>query len=98
MGRKRTQARNEFAATAEVLIREIWDGKWDHLSPDWKSTPIGQWKEVLKEYSVRCPGYTPQEYVDSLRRSFISNRKASRIMERYAVELHIAGTSLPGRA
>lgn len=71
---KRQDAREAFEATANLLIREVTTGKWDHIVPRWSSIPVEDWNEVLSEFSSRCPGHAHSDYVDALRRSQWDNR------------------------
>lgn len=68
MGKKRTETRRIFAATADVLIEEVTSGKWNDVFPNWQRKPIGEWDKVLKEFSLRCPGHTGEEYRHALAR------------------------------
>jgi hypothetical protein len=74
MGKKRQKARSTFGDTAELLIREVAAGKWNHIIPTWSSVPVEEWEPVLKEFSFRCPGHGKSEYVDALRRCQWHNR------------------------
>lgn len=70
---RRREARAALGKTANTLIDEMWDGKWDHIR-NWRHVPIGTWPEILRELGERCPGHTREEYEESLRRSMITRR------------------------
>jgi hypothetical protein len=74
MSKKRQETREAFAITADLLIGEVTTGKWDHIIPQWSSISVEEWDEVLREFSLRCPGRDKSDYIDALRRSQWNNR------------------------
>jgi hypothetical protein len=69
MARKRQEARRLFADTSDLLIRELTGGGWDESIPHWKRTVVGEWEELISEFSKRCPGHAREAYAEALRRS-----------------------------
>ena len=74
MGKNRSLQRQMFRDTANALFTEVISGQWNHVIPDWNSTPVEQWRTILAEFSSRCPGHTTDEYIEALRRCQWNNR------------------------
>jgi len=69
----RKAKRAELGEAADLLIQEMNEGKWDHIT-NLKSTPIEEIKELNDELEKRCPGYEKEKYGEAIARSIYYNR------------------------
>jgi hypothetical protein len=60
MTKKKRLARIALENAADALSQENWAGKWE------KDAPIGRQLKVASELERRCPGHTPEAYLDAV--------------------------------
>lgn|GEM_PF-1871782 len=73
MTKKRNLARAELRKAADILIKEMNLGKWDHVI-NLRIRSVEELSELIDELESRCPGHTRDEYVETFLRSNWENR------------------------
>ncbi len=58
---------------AYLLVSEIWERKWDHIS-EVKNQPVEGWIVIPAELERRNPGYEKSEYVRAITKGMLCYR------------------------
>jgi hypothetical protein len=69
MTKKKHLARLALQAASQTLSEEIWEHKWDYVLT--KDKPLIEYVEIIQELERRCPGFSKEEYQDSIFRSML---------------------------